>query len=290
MEKCRVGIITPSFNKHHFLNQAIDSVLAQTHADFSHFIVNDYAGKPDAEIVRDDLDTLVKSKGDDRIEVFHNEANIGISKSRNSMIRRCKELGLKYVFFLDHDDIWSDPDKLKHQLWVFSEGDIWLLWTQFDIIDASGKPIWMSRNPISNLEIFQSLMLSCPILMSSMWVRMGVFDAVWLLDEELNGSDDWEFLIRSLKRFKGENLPDFMTQYRSFGLNTSQTEWHRLIREQIKIIRKEWPNLNWFHRWLALAHMRLMIPLKAKPYARKLKKFITPRYDNLIMSRVREDV
>jgi glycosyltransferase involved in cell wall biosynthesis len=78
--------------------------------------VNDYIAKPDSHEVSQDLDALVKSKGDYRIEVSHNEKNIGISKSRNRMIRRCKELGLEYVFFLDHDDIWVNPDKLKHQL------------------------------------------------------------------------------------------------------------------------------------------------------------------------------
>ena len=71
-----VGVVITSYNQHEFLTQAVESVLAQTHQDFTLYVVNDYKGKPDSESVEVDLNDRIKDYGDSRINLIHNDRNL----------------------------------------------------------------------------------------------------------------------------------------------------------------------------------------------------------------------
>lgn len=275
---CKVGIVIPSFHQHAFLRQAVQSVLDQTYANFKLIIVNDYAWKTDSEGVRLELDEVVHDFWDERVCLVHNEQNLWIAKSRNKAIQQWLDEKLKYIFFLDHDDIWLDPDKIKNQLHVLEKGEVWVLWTQFRVIDNVNATIWSSRHPILHTDIYKSLALSCPILLSSMWVNVEVFRSLGLLNERYNGSDDWEFLIRTLRKYQGGNLSDHATAYRCFGWNVSQEQWHTLVRQHIEILQLYWEWINGHHRSLAIEYMKLLIPSKFRPFFRNLKKYLIPNY------------
>jgi teichuronic acid biosynthesis glycosyltransferase TuaG len=113
--------VTPSYNQHRFLSQSIDSVLNQTHANFKLCIINDYIGKPHSDRAQEEIESLVKEKSDERLQLSHNISNMGIPASRNLAIRQLINERVEYIFFLDHDDIWHDPNKIKKQLEVLRE-------------------------------------------------------------------------------------------------------------------------------------------------------------------------
>lgn len=75
-----VSTIIPSYNKHHFLKDALLSVLSQSHQNQEVIIVNDY---PTAQ-AKEELEELQAI--DKRIILLHNDANIGIAASRNEAI------------------------------------------------------------------------------------------------------------------------------------------------------------------------------------------------------------
>lgn len=226
----RIWIITPSYNKHNFIDSAINTVIDQTYKNRNLFVINDYAEKKDSHIKREEIEDIIKDKNDSRINLIHNENNLWISKSRNIAIRECIKQDIKYIFFLDHDDQRIDIDKLKTQLNILEKWKIWILWSQFNIIDGFDNIIWKSANPLEYKKILDSTLFSCPMLMSTMGVNTKVFLKYGLLDERYNWCDDTEFLIRNLKTCYSENLPDITTNYRYFSNNTSITEWHRLIK------------------------------------------------------------
>ncbi len=190
---------------------------------------------------------------------------------------------MEYVFFLDHDDTWPDTDKIRNQLQVLTKGKIWILWTQFKVIDHVGSVIWSSRNPRTHDEMTERSMLSCPILMSSAWVNIELFRTLGLLNEQYNGSDDWEFFIRALRKHQWGNLDDSSTQYRCFGWNTSQAQWHHLVRQHIKILQEHWKWHNGYHRALMIEYMKFLIPAKYRPFFRDMKQWILPKYASIII-------
>ena len=101
-----VSIITPNYNCEKYISQTIESVLAQTYANWEMIIVDDCSTDNSYQIA------LEYAKKDKRIHVYKNEINSGAAKSRNVAIQMAQG---DYVAFLDSDDLWA-PEKLEKQL------------------------------------------------------------------------------------------------------------------------------------------------------------------------------
>ena len=102
----RVSVLLPVYNtRPEHLREAIDSILAQTFADFELLILNDCSTNADVEEV-------VKSYTDPRIVYAVNERNLGISPSRNRLLDMAQG---EYLAVMDHDDI-SLPERFEKQV------------------------------------------------------------------------------------------------------------------------------------------------------------------------------
>ncbi|EGP5645247.1 glycosyltransferase family 2 protein, partial [Enterococcus faecium] len=96
-----VSVIIPFYNQKFWLEQAVDSVLKQTHQFFEIIVVNDGS----LESIED-----IDNK-DKRIRVIEKK-NGGPASARNLGMKLSNG---KYIAFLDSDDIWL-PNKLEVQL------------------------------------------------------------------------------------------------------------------------------------------------------------------------------
>ena len=98
-----VSVIMPVYNSSAFLGEAIDSILAQTFADFEFIIINDGSS--------DDSEVVILSYHDDRIRFIKNEKNEGLIYSLNKGLA---EANGKYIARMDADDICL-PERLEKQ-------------------------------------------------------------------------------------------------------------------------------------------------------------------------------
>ena len=89
----KISVIIPCYNHGKFLNEAIDSVLAQTYQDFEIIVVND--GSTDPETIR-----IFNNYNKPKTKVINIE-NQGPSCARNTGISQAKG---EYIFTLDADD------------------------------------------------------------------------------------------------------------------------------------------------------------------------------------------
>lgn len=89
-----ISVVIPLYNKEKSIKDTVDSVLAQTYADFELVIVND--GSKDNSLA------VVQGFSDERI-VIVDKANGGVSSARNQGMLTAKN---EYIAFLDGDDIW----------------------------------------------------------------------------------------------------------------------------------------------------------------------------------------
>ena len=97
------SIIIPVYNVEKYVNECVDSVLAQSFTDFEVILVED--GSPDnCPAICDDY-----AEKDTRVHVVHKK-NGGLSDARNCGVRVAQG---KYLMFLDSDDYWDDPDALS---------------------------------------------------------------------------------------------------------------------------------------------------------------------------------
>lgn len=87
-----VSVITPTFNRAHTLQRAIDSVLAQTYQNWELIIIDDGS--------TDNTKQLVEAVADKRVTYLYKE-NGGPSKARNYGIQHSAG---KWIMYLDSDD------------------------------------------------------------------------------------------------------------------------------------------------------------------------------------------
>ena len=99
-----VSVIMPAYNSSAYIEDSIDSVLAQTYPDWELIIVDDAS--------TDNTQQLVTAYQDERIRYYRNDTNRGVAISRNRGIELARG---RYLAFLDSDDLWL-PEKLTHQV------------------------------------------------------------------------------------------------------------------------------------------------------------------------------
>jgi len=97
-----VSVVVPLYNKRSTVERTIDSVLAQTHADFELVIVDD--GSTD-----DGADFVERRYPDPRVRL-HRQLNAGPGAARNHGAKLARG---RFLTFLDADDTWR-PQLLQH--------------------------------------------------------------------------------------------------------------------------------------------------------------------------------
>ena len=97
MKECLVSIIVPIYNVEAYISRTIESVLAQTYANFELILVNDGSTDSSGEIC-DQYAAM-----DNRIKVFH-QSNAGAAAARKYGVEQA--LG-EWLMFVDGDDMIS---------------------------------------------------------------------------------------------------------------------------------------------------------------------------------------
>lgn len=115
---CKVSIIMPAYNAENYINDAINSVVAQTYGDWELIVVDDGSIDSTSKLVNN---WLLKDK---RIQYFYQE-NGKQGKARNLAISKSKG---EYLAFLDADDLWM-PQKLEIQIKEIQEKNVDLVFS-----------------------------------------------------------------------------------------------------------------------------------------------------------------
>lgn len=125
-----ITVVMPNYNGHRFVEQAIDSVIAQTYSNFELIVVDDCSTDNSLQLIQK------KASLDNRIKILALKKNAGVANARNVGIAAAKG---KYIAFLDNDDLWVE-DKLERQLMLAEKGaDI--VYCSYDFIDENNKVI-----------------------------------------------------------------------------------------------------------------------------------------------------
>ena len=91
-----VSVLTTCYNREAYIAETIESVLAQTFADFEYIIVDDCSKDGSFEIARS------YASKDSRIRLYRNDSNLGDYPNRNKAASYARG---KYLKFIDSDDL-----------------------------------------------------------------------------------------------------------------------------------------------------------------------------------------
>jgi len=125
-----VSVCIPIFNGSEYIREAIDSVLAQTLADWE-LVVLDNAST-------DDTVDIVRSYSDTRIRLIVNPSNLGIEANWNKALAEARG---RFIKLLPSDD-YLLPDCLERQVGIFNQAgneSVVLVCGGRNIIDQAGK-------------------------------------------------------------------------------------------------------------------------------------------------------
>ena len=210
MGRFEVSVIIPTYNHARFLNQAIDSVLAQTLLPYDIIVVDDGS--------TDETASVLLGYGD-QIKVIH-QRNQGVAVARNAgVLNACGA----YLAFLDADDIWL-PQKLEKQFARFqAEPGLGLVnCGMVEITNAGlmmkeyldGDDGWVAEKML----LFNGRSVVVGIGSTSLVPRQ-VFEEVGGFDPRLSTSADWDLACRIAFHYPVGFVPEILLHYRIHGTN-----------------------------------------------------------------------
>ncbi len=195
----KVSVIIPCFNLGQYLEEAVDSVFAQTFQDFEIIIVND--GSTDKA-----TNDLLADFRRPRTKVIFSE-NRGLPAARNLAIENS---GGQYISSLDADDKYH-PQFLEKTIALLEEDPAVAFVSTW--IEIFGTENWIWRQERCD---FPKLLAECVVLTASP-VRRVALDAVGGYDDSvyLYGHEDWDLWISLVEKgFTGTILPEVLFYYR----------------------------------------------------------------------------
>lgn len=213
----RVSVLTPIYRTDaSHLRECIESILNQTFTDFEFLILND---SPDATYLRD----IVKSYGDKRIKYIENDHNMGISASRNKLLKMARG---QYIAIFDHDDI-SVPTRLMQQVeFLDANPHIGVVsgWLQ-----CFGDKNSIDKNPEWDTDIKICLTENCYVAHTAAMIRKSVLtDNNIEYEEFYSPAEDYRLWARLMDVTNFHNLQTVLVKYRTFEKQTSARQQARM--------------------------------------------------------------
>ncbi len=199
MTKPLISIVMNCYNSDRFLEEAIDSIYAQTYTNWE-IIFWDNASTDDS--------SDIAQKYDSRLKYYHVTKTTEIGEARNLALSKAQG---DYLAFLDCDDLWM-PNKLNLQVAVLEDNlDYKFCYGGVHYIDENEKKL-RDTIPIakSGFTIKQQLD-SFEIGIQSVLIRNDIDIS---FDTSLEFSPDYDLLMLLACEYKAIVLKDYLIKYR----------------------------------------------------------------------------
>lgn len=209
-----VSVLMPVFNAERFVEEAAQSVLSQSFADFELIAIDDGSTDQSKAI----LNRL--SRNDDRIILISRE-NRGLVESLNEGIDLARG---EWTARMDHDDI-SLPHRFQRQLdWLdSSKADICGSWIQpFSGYDRRIMKYPQTDDAIKVEMLFASPFAHPTVMMRTQIARSLKYDKAW---EKVEDFDLW--VRASASRCRMTNVPEVLLNYRQHEKQISTADHDR---------------------------------------------------------------
>ncbi|WP_290730001.1 glycosyltransferase family 2 protein [Fibrobacter sp. UBA3629] len=233
-----VSIIMPSYNTAPYIAESINSVVAQTYADWELIIVDDASSDNTDEVVAPlchprELNCHPREGGDlsSKIHYLKNDRNRGAAYSRNRALREAKG---RWIAFLDSDDIWT-PDKLEKQIAFMDKNGYAFSYTRYEEMGEDGKPtgtVVGGPNRITKTGMYNYCWPGC---LTVMYDREVVGD---IQIAEIQKNNDYAMWLKICRKADCYLLDENLARYRKRGGSISNHSYTSLIKWHYKLYRE----------------------------------------------------
>ncbi len=250
INKPKVSVVIPTYNRPHLIRRAIQSVLNQTYQNFEIIVVDDSPN--------DETEKVVKSFKDNRIKYLHNKEKTNLPKARNQGVRKSSP-DSKYIAFLDDDDDEWLPQFLEKTIRRLEEDK------KLVAVTSLGEERLHTDELISRGGSYPREFWRCPI--GNGWViKKDIFlkENIWY-DEKLITREEFDFGIRIAETRKVEVMPEILKisypyplirgQSLSTSFNCSNFLWdvEYFYKKNLEVYKKAGKKAeSWLHYWLGI--------------------------------------
>ena len=211
MSAPRVSVLMPVRNGARWLAPAIDSVLAQTFADFELLLIDDGSTDRTPDIIADYAarDLRVRSIRQDALGLVA-ALNRGIVEARGDLIAR-----------LDADDL-AKPERLASQVAAIDTNPrLNLIGSWADKIDAEGRPAGMLTPPTDPQLLRDTLAQTNPFIHSSVMLRTEAVRRAGGYRAAFEAAEDYDLWLRLSEHGDIVIIPEPLVRYREHGGNVT---------------------------------------------------------------------
>ncbi|WP_324024713.1 glycosyltransferase family 2 protein [Maribacter sp. BPC-D8] len=214
-----VSIITPVYNSQMFLDDCMNSVIAQTYEKWEHIFVDDCSSDNSAKIIEE------YAQKDSRIKFHRLSINSGAGTARNKAIELAQG---DYIAFLDSDDTWY-PQKLQLQINFMKVNNYYFTFTTYDKIDEVGNNLNIIIKSKRVVD-YHSALYKNPIGCLTVMYDVNYFGKQYM--PSIRKRQDYALWLNLLKKTKGYGLSECLSSYRVGKESISSNK--------LKLLKYEW--------------------------------------------------
>lgn len=219
----KVTIITPLYNCSDFLDDTLNSVLAQTYQNWEVIMVDDCSSDNSVLIAQEFVEK------DHRIKLIQLERNSGAAVARNKAIEAATG---RFIAFLDSDDLWM-PNKLEKQVQFMLDQNIAFSFSAYEKIDEKGVPFDIVSVPekINYKQLLKTNVIGCLTAMYDVEQLGKVYMPVNTKREDFA---TWLTILKQVDYAYG--MPDVLAQYRVYASQSSAKKT-KMAKENWRLYR-----------------------------------------------------
>ena len=201
-----ISVYMPAYNVGLYVRDAVQSILAQTFADFELIIIDD--GSRD-----DTLAVLKELEAQDKRIRLVSRANVGVSATANEAIGLARG---EFITRMDGDDI-STPDRREKQItFLRNNPQCVAVGSRVLLMDQDAMPLYVMPDVEFGHEKIDAALLEggWPINQGSTTFRRDALVAIGGYRKHLSLHEDHDLFARLAEIGRLENLPDVLLHYR----------------------------------------------------------------------------
>lgn len=225
----KVSIIIPTYKRPTTLKRAINSCLNQSYNNIEVIVVDD--NNEDSEY-REITEKLMKEYEDNNKVIYlKHKKNMNGATARNTGIRHAKG---DYITFLDDDDVLlKDKIRLQVKKLKSMNNEYGVVYCGYEKIKDNKIIMKENANKSGNLAS-ELLKMSWDFGSgSNPLFRRRVFHNVGLFDVRFKRHQDWEFIIRVLRKYKICNVPEILLKvYKDSTINFPEPQAYVIANEK----------------------------------------------------------
>ena len=229
-----ISVVLPVYNAEAYVREAVESILAQSFADFELIIINDGSTDGSGSILRelaarDARIVLVERPNDGLVSAL----NEGIERARADLVAR-----------MDADDV-AMPERfaLQHARMI-QEPELAILGSFIRVMDKAGNIICLGEYPLTPKATARDLGRGngvCPVAHPAVMMRRNAVLKAGGYRKAFCHAEDYDLWLRmSDLGYAFANLPQLLLNYRVHSANVSKVHWQAQGRSGILAHLAQW--------------------------------------------------